>query len=134
MNFLHRGIPGMKRTRLVLLPCVIVHVPLLDLPFNIRIVTELALIAFLAGPSLVKHAKYSLRVYPKRYLLRLYGLQESSFLLSPFLVLGFLFLSKGFFPLLFESCARFAGRFLLFLDSGHLFLDFRGSVFLLLHR
>ena len=128
------GMSSVRRTRLVLLPCIIVYIPLLNLPLHIRIVTELALVAFITGPSLVKRAKHSFRIHPKRYLLHLHGSQESSFLLSTFLFLGLLFLAKGPLPLFLEGCARFTGRFLLFLDVGHFSLDFGGPIFLLLHR
>ena len=125
---------GLQRTGLILLSCIAVHISLLDLPLHIWIVTELALVAFLASPSLIKRTKDCLGIHTKWNLLRLYRFQECSFLLSTLLLLGFLFFSKGLFPFPLESLTGFAGGFLLFLDGGDLFLDLGRPVFLLLHR
>ena len=96
--------------------------------------TELALVTFIAIPSLIEHAKDGLRIHAGRYLLHLDRFQESSLLLSALLILEFLFLPKGPFPFLLESRARFTGSLLLLLDVGYFSLDFCRSVFLLLHR
>lgn len=108
-----------------------VQVPLLDLAFHIKIVTELALVCLLAVPRFEEDTQECLGIHTERDLLHLDGFQKRRFLSSSLVLLELGFFSKIPLFLLIEYSTRFTGQFLLLLDRGNLLLDFGGSVFLL---
>jgi hypothetical protein len=85
-----------------------IQIPLLHLPPDIQIVTELALIPLLAVSRLVEPTQHRLRVHTERHLLRLRGLKQSRLLFLPLLLIEIGLLAQSLFFFFVERGARFA--------------------------